>query len=97
MVGNLFSGIWNGNYFLYQNILGYVFGLVFLCLCLIFDIEIHRYCEKVAFITKSSRYKKFNLFFTTLLMFTCATLFYLSSTDWYIPILWLQNATTGEE
>ena len=54
-----FAGIANGVTYLYQSLMGTLTGFVYLVLCLTFDKEIHRWCEKTGFILQSSRLRKF--------------------------------------
>lgn len=44
------AGLYTGSIFFYQNIIGMLYGLIFLVLCMNFDTEIHRMCEKTGFI-----------------------------------------------
>ena len=68
-------------------------GLIYLIACLTFDDEIHRYCEKTGFILRSSRSRKFYLFFFTLFLLTLETVIYLSELDtWNMPQDWIVNA-----
>jgi len=46
----IFIDLINGLAFLYSTLLGSIFGFSYLVLCLNFDKEIYRYCEKTAFI-----------------------------------------------
>lgn len=44
------SGLYEGTIFIYQNVIGMLYGLIYLVLCMNFDTEIHRMCEKTGFI-----------------------------------------------
>jgi hypothetical protein len=44
------AGLYTGTIFIYQNVIGLLYGLIYLVLCLNFDREIHRLCEKTGFI-----------------------------------------------
>jgi hypothetical protein len=46
----LIAGLYTGTIFIYQNVIGMLYGIVYLVLCLNFDREIHRLCEKTGFI-----------------------------------------------
>jgi hypothetical protein len=46
----IIAGLYTGTIFIYQNIIGMLYGLIFLVLSLNFDREIHRLCEKTGFI-----------------------------------------------
>jgi hypothetical protein len=44
------AGLYTGTIYIYQNVIGLFYGLIYLVLCLNFDREIHRLCEKTGFI-----------------------------------------------
>ena len=46
----IIAGLYTGTIFIYQNIIGMLYGLIYLVFCLNFDKEIHRMCEKTGFI-----------------------------------------------
>ena len=46
----IIAGLYTGTIFIYQNVIGMLYGVVYLVLCLNFDREIHRLCEKTGFI-----------------------------------------------
>jgi len=46
----IFCGAYTGTIYIYQNIIGMLYGVIYLVLCLNFDTEIHRMCEKTGFI-----------------------------------------------
>jgi hypothetical protein len=91
---NIFSSVYNGINYIYQIIFGCLAGLVFLIMSLVFDAEIHTYCEKTAFILKSSRHRKFAQFFRFGIVWLAVTIIYLSMNQtWFINIFYIQNAT----
>ena len=75
------AGIVNGINYIYQNVMGTLTAFVYLVICLTFDKEIHRWCEKTGFILQSSRLRKFQTFFAALLGFTLYALFYMTVND----------------
>lgn len=63
-----------------------LYGLIFLVLCMNFDTEIHRMCEKTGFIVQSSRKYKFYLFFLCIGLFVVALIYYNCELDqWTMP------------
>lgn len=67
-------------------------------LCLTFDSEIHRLCEKSGFVLQSSRKKKFEIFFYSLAAYIVFTVFYLAySANWNAPEDWIINIVTTEK
>ena len=46
----IFAGLYSGTIYIYQNVVGLLYGLIYLVLCLNFDREIHKLCEKTGFI-----------------------------------------------
>jgi len=44
------AGLYTGTIFIYQNVIGLLYGLIYLVLCMNFDTEIHKMCEKTGFI-----------------------------------------------
>jgi hypothetical protein len=46
----MIAGLYTGTIFIYQNIIGLVYGVIYLVLCLNFNREIHKLCEKTGFI-----------------------------------------------
>ena len=82
----VFAGVFTGTVYIYQNIIGMLYGLIFLVLCLNFDTEIHRMCEKTGFIVQSSRKYKFYLFFLCIGLFVVCLIYYNSELDyWTMP------------
>ena len=92
-VNAYFEGIANGLAYIYQCVIGQLLGVIYLITCLTFDDEIHRYCEKTGFILRSSRSRKFYLFFFVLFLLTLESVIYLSLYDtWNMPQDWIVNA-----
>ena len=88
------AGVINGSTYIYQSVIGTLSAFVYLVLCLIFEKEIHRWCEKTGFILQSSRMRKFQTFFGCLIAFTFYVLLYLSFKDtWDMPQNWIINAS----
>lgn len=88
------GGLYTGTTFIYQNMIGMLYGLIFLVLCMNFDTEIHRLCEKTGFIVQSSRKYKFYLFFLCIGLFVLALTYYNSELDyWTMPQSWVLNAS----
>ena len=80
------AGVYTGTIYIYQNVIGALYGLIFLVFCLNFDKEIHRLCEKTGFIVQSSRKFKFYLFFLCIGLFVIALVYYNSEIDsWTMP------------
>lgn len=46
----IIAGLYTGTIFIYQNVIGMFYGLIYLVLCMNFDTEIHKMCEKTGFI-----------------------------------------------
>lgn len=89
-----FSGLYTGTIYIYQNVIGALYGLIYLVLCLNFDTEIHRMCEKTGFIVQSSRKYKFYLFFLCIGLFVVTLIYYNSEVDyWTMPQSWVVNAS----
>lgn len=86
MIVNYVNGVFNGINYLYQTLFGNLYGLCFLVACLVFDTELHKYCEKTGFILKSSRGRKFYLSFYISGFIIATIVFYLSEIDnWFMP------------
>lgn len=82
----ILAGLYAGIIYVYQNVIGALYGMVFLVLCMNFDTEIHRLCEKTGFIVQSSRKYKFYLFFLCIGLFIIALVYYNSELDfWTMP------------
>lgn len=72
-------------------------GLCYLVACLTFDSEIHRYCERTGFVLRSSRSRKFYLFFFVLfLMVFLIVVYYCLAAVWHMPQDWIVNAVRDE-
>lgn len=92
------SGVINGLTYIYQSVIGTLTAFVYLVLCLTFDKEIHRWCEKTGFILQSSRSRKFQTLFACILGFVFYSLFYLSfKDDWDMPQNWIINASFNQK
>lgn len=92
------AGVINGSTYVYQSVIGTLSAFVYLVLCLIFEKEIHRWCEKTGFILQSSRMRKFQTFFGCLIAFTFYVLLYLSFKDtWDMPQNWIINASFNQK
>lgn len=92
------TGLINGLTYIYQNVMGTLTAFVYLILCLTFDKEIHRWCEKAGFILQSSRLRKFQTFFGCLIAFTAFSLYFMAVNDeWTIPQNWIINASFNNE
>lgn len=72
----IIGGLYCGTNYIYQNVIGSLYGFIYLVLCLNFDREIHRLCEKIGFIVQTSRRYKFYLFFTCLGLFILILIYY---------------------
>ena len=80
------AGLYTGTIYIYQNVIGMLYGIIYLILCMNFDTEIHRMCEKTGFIVQSSRKNKFYLFFLCIGLFIVALIYYNSELDfWTMP------------
>ena len=88
------GALYSGTIFIYQNTIGMLYGLIYLVLCLNFDKEIHRMCEKTGFIVQSSRKYKFYLFFLCIGLFVTCLVYYTCEVDaWSMPQTWVINAS----
>lgn len=82
----IIAGLFTGTIYIYQNVIGGLYGVVYLVFCMNFDAEIHRLCEKTGFIVQSSRKYKFYLFFLCIGIFIIALVYYNSELDyWNMP------------
>jgi len=76
----------NGLNYIYQLALGQLVGFCYLVTALIFDNEVHRYCLRTGFSMRSSRARKFYLFFFCLGMFVLFIVYYYSlEATWTMP------------
>ncbi len=71
-----FAGLYLGTTFIYQNILGLLYGIVYLVFCMTFDESIHLMCENLGFIVQTSRKGKFRLFAYCMMMWIAAVVYY---------------------
>lgn len=90
----ILAGLYTGTIYIYQNIIGSLYGFIYLVFCLNFDTELHRLCEKTGFIVQSSRKYKFYLFFLCIGLFVVALIYYNAELDfWTMPQSWVVNAS----
>ena len=88
----------NGMNYIYQLFLGQLSGFCYLVGCLVFDTEVHRYCQKTGFNMRSSRSRKFYLFFFLLGLFVAVLTYYYSLEGiWNMPQEWIVNANFEED
>ena len=80
----IFSMGFLGETFLFEGIIGIIYGAVYCIACLSLDSEIHSTCEKIAFIVKTSRKYKFKLFFMALIMFILAVMYFNAALQSFI-------------
>ena len=72
-------------------------GFSYLVATLVFDNEIHKFTLKVGFSMRSSRAKKFNLFFMLVALQVIIIIMYYSlSTNWTMPQNWVRNSNNFE-
>ena len=82
----IIAGQYTGTTYIYQNLIGCVYGFIYLVTCLSFDNEIHKLCEKIGFILYSSRKYKFYLLFVCVAMFILIYIYYNSENNyWSMP------------
>lgn len=82
----ILSGLYNGTIYIYQNIVGMLYGLLFLMFCLNFDSELHQRCEKMAFILKTSRTAKFEVSFLCIGLYVLNLIYYsCTKVQWMMP------------
>ena len=73
-------------------VLGQLLGFVALVVTTVFDKELHKYSLRVGFSMRSSRAKKFYLFFVLLGLLIIMMLFYGEFRfDWTMPQNWVVN------
>ncbi len=76
----------NGLDYIYQLVIGQLVGFCYLVTTLIFDNEVHRYSLRTGFSMRSSRARKFYLFFFLLGMFVLFIVYYFSlQGSWTMP------------
>jgi hypothetical protein len=94
---DFFSGLYTGQVYIYSNIAGGIYGLIFLVIAMNFDLEIHKMCEKTGFVLASSRRNKFYLLFVSMALFAVSLMYYTSERDsWTMPQSWIINASVGQ-
>ena len=71
-----FSMNFLGNTFLFEGLIGAIYGSIYWILWISLDSEIHSLCEKTAFILKASRKYKFKLFFLCLFLFILVIIYF---------------------
>ena len=87
-----------GTTYLYQELMGLLYGGIFLVLVMNFDKSIHRQCEKTGFELEVSRKYKFYLFFLCIGLMTAISIYYLSLIEsWITHLIWLENMTDTEK
>jgi hypothetical protein len=92
-VWSFFNGAANGVNYIYQSLIGVFSAFVYLVLCMTFDKEIHRWCEKTGFILHSSRVKKFETFFACVAALSVVMVYYMFVyRAWDMPQNWVINA-----
>ena len=91
-----FESYVNGTAYIYQNAIGQLCGFVYLIFCLTFDGEIHRYCERAGFVVRSSRSRKFHIFFFCAGCFIFIISYFSALSDWRMPLDWIVNANMHE-
>ena len=71
-----FSMCFLGNTFLFEGLIGTIYGTLYWIICISLDSEIHSLWEKTAFILRASRKYKFKLFFLCLLLFVIVLVYF---------------------
>ena len=76
----------NGLNYIYQIVIGQLVGFCYLVTCLVFDTEFHRYSLRTGFSMRSSRARKFYLFFFLLGLLVAFLVYYYSLDGiWNMP------------
>jgi len=76
----------NGLNYIYQIAIGQLVGFCYLVACLVFDTEVHRYTLRTGFSMRSSRARKFYLFFFLLGLLVAFLMYYYSVEGlWNMP------------
>ncbi|TNV86647.1 hypothetical protein FGO68_gene16613 [Halteria grandinella] len=93
IIGTLASGLMLGHTYIFQGIIGLVYGFIYTVICLQFDAQLHLLVEKSIFLQKKARKYKFEvLFFTIGLLVVASVLFCLQLHDLgRPPNLWTSN------
>ncbi|CAI2364624.1 unnamed protein product [Moneuplotes crassus] len=82
-----------GSTFLFQSLIGAICGVLYCIFCITFDADIHSACERIAFLTKTSRYMKFKVFFIALGVFVLTFMYFNSVlVTFKVDHLWIQNS-----
>lgn len=90
------AGLYTGTIFIYQNVIGAIYGMIFLVMCLNFDREIHKMCEKTGFLVQASRKYKFYLFFLCIGLFIVSMVYYnCEYENWTMPQTWVVNTANN--
>ena len=85
----------NGLDYIYQLVIGQLYGFTYLVGCLVFDNEVHRYSLRTGFSIRSSRARKFYLFFVCLGLLVLFIMYYYSTYgNWSMPQNWIVNANS---
>ena len=88
-----FYSLVNGLNYIYQIVLGQLVGFCYLVGALVFDTELHKYALRTGFSMRSSRARKFYLFFFILGLFVAVLVYYYSLQGiWNMPQNWIVNA-----
>ena len=83
----------NGLNYIYQLVIGQLTAFCYLVATLVFDNEVHRYTLRTGFSIRSSRARKFYLFFFMLGLFVAILIYYYSlDGTWNMPQNWVVNA-----
>lgn len=91
------AGLYTGTIYIYQNMIGLIYGVIYLVMCLNFDREIHKMCMKTGFIVQSSRKYKFYLFFLCVALFLTSMVYYnCEYENWTMPQEWVVNVANVE-
>ena len=78
--------IMNGLNYIYQMVIGQLVGFCYLVFCLVFDTDLHRYSLRTGFSMRSSRARKFYLFFFLLALLVAFLVYYYSLEGlWNMP------------
>jgi len=89
----VFAGLYQGTAFLYQELIGLLYGFLFLVLVMNFDTSIHSLCEKIGFQVETSRKYKFYLFFLCIGLYVPLSIYYGDqANEWVSPVIWLDNS-----
>jgi hypothetical protein len=86
----MLAGLILGHAYIFQGIIGIIYGILFVILCLQFDNEIHLLIENAAFLMKKARLYKFYVLFLIIGAFVLVLIYFnLDLERWSTPpILW---------